>query len=69
MRLGDRLERRFRDSRSLHTGGRDSRVESKRHLLLGAAAWNRMRGKLDQWREEMAKYESVTLGADFPEGQ
>jgi len=39
------------------------------HLLLGAAAWNRMRGKLDQWREEMAKYESVTLGADFPEGQ
>ena len=38
------------------------------HLLLGAAAWNRMRGKLDQWREEMAKYEGVTLGADFPEG-
>jgi NAD(P)-dependent dehydrogenase (short-subunit alcohol dehydrogenase family) len=39
------------------------------HLLLGAAAWNRMKGKLDQWRDEMAKYESVTLGADFPEGQ
>jgi NAD(P)-dependent dehydrogenase (short-subunit alcohol dehydrogenase family) len=38
------------------------------HLLLGAAAWNRMRGKLEQWREEMAKYEGVTLGADFPEG-
>jgi NAD(P)-dependent dehydrogenase (short-subunit alcohol dehydrogenase family) len=39
------------------------------HLLLGAAAYNRMRGKLDQWRDEMAKYESVSLGADFLEGQ
>jgi NAD(P)-dependent dehydrogenase (short-subunit alcohol dehydrogenase family) len=39
------------------------------HLLLGAAAWNRMRGKLEQWQKEMAAYERVTLGADFPEGQ
>ena len=39
------------------------------HLLLGAAAWNRMRGKLDQWQQEMRQYEAVTLGADFPEGQ
>jgi len=39
------------------------------HLLLGSAAWNRMRGKLDQWRDEMQRYEAVTLGADFPEGQ
>lgn len=39
------------------------------HLLLGAAAYNRMRGKLDQWRDEMAKYEDVTLGADYPEGK
>jgi NAD(P)-dependent dehydrogenase (short-subunit alcohol dehydrogenase family) len=39
------------------------------HLLLGHAAYNRMKGKLEQWREEMAKYEGVTLGADFPEGQ
>jgi NAD(P)-dependent dehydrogenase (short-subunit alcohol dehydrogenase family) len=39
------------------------------HLLLGAAAYNRMRGKLEQWRQEMQQYESVTLGADFPEGQ
>ena len=39
------------------------------HLLLGAAAWNRMNGKLEQWRDEMAKYKGVTLGADFPEGQ
>ena len=38
------------------------------HLLLGAAAWNRMLGKLDQWRDEMAKYETVSLGADYPEG-
>ncbi len=38
------------------------------HLLLGAAAWNRMNGKLEQWREEMAKYKDVTLGADYPEG-
>ena len=38
------------------------------HLILGAVAYNRFKGKLDQWREEMAKYESVTLGADFPEG-
>jgi NAD(P)-dependent dehydrogenase (short-subunit alcohol dehydrogenase family) len=39
------------------------------HLLLGALAYNRFRGKLDRWREEMAAYESVTLGADFPEGK
>jgi hypothetical protein len=25
--------------------------------------------KLEKFNEEMAKYESVTLGADFPEGQ
>jgi NAD(P)-dependent dehydrogenase (short-subunit alcohol dehydrogenase family) len=39
------------------------------HLILGALAYNRFKGKLDRWREEMAAYESVTLGADFPEGQ
>lgn len=39
------------------------------HLILGAMAYNRFKGKLEKWREEMAKYESVTLGADFPEGQ
>ena len=39
------------------------------HLILGAVAYNRFKGKLDKWREEMAAYESVTLGADFPEGQ
>ena len=39
------------------------------HLILGAMAFNRFKGKLDRLHEEMAKYESVTLGADYPEGQ
>jgi NAD(P)-dependent dehydrogenase (short-subunit alcohol dehydrogenase family) len=39
------------------------------HLILGAMAYNRFKSKLETWREEMAAYESVTLGADFPEGQ
>ena len=39
------------------------------HLILGALAYNRFKGKLDRWREEMDACESVTLGADFPEGQ
>jgi NAD(P)-dependent dehydrogenase (short-subunit alcohol dehydrogenase family) len=38
------------------------------HLLLGALAYNRFKAKLDQWRKEMAEYERVSLGADFPEG-
>ena len=36
------------------------------HLLLGALAYNRFKGKLERWREEMAAYEGVSLGADFP---
>jgi NAD(P)-dependent dehydrogenase (short-subunit alcohol dehydrogenase family) len=39
------------------------------HLLLGALAYNRFKGKLDRWHEEMAEYEKVSLGADFPAGQ
>ena len=39
------------------------------HLILGAMAYNRFKEKLERWREEMAAYERVTLGADFPEGQ
>jgi hypothetical protein len=27
-----------------------------------------MKGKLEQWRQEMAKHECISLGADFPEG-
>jgi NAD(P)-dependent dehydrogenase (short-subunit alcohol dehydrogenase family) len=47
-------------------------VESKNpplHLILGAIALKRFRGKLDQWHEEIAAWESVTLGADLPEGK
>jgi NAD(P)-dependent dehydrogenase (short-subunit alcohol dehydrogenase family) len=47
-------------------------VESEKpplHLILGAIALKRFRSKLDQWHEEIAAYESVTLGADFPEGE
>jgi len=39
------------------------------HLLLGALALQRMRGKLDQWKSEMDAWQSTTLGADFPEGE
>jgi NAD(P)-dependent dehydrogenase (short-subunit alcohol dehydrogenase family) len=39
------------------------------HLLLGALAYNRFKGKLDRWREEMAAYENVSLGADFADGE
>jgi NAD(P)-dependent dehydrogenase (short-subunit alcohol dehydrogenase family) len=39
------------------------------HLLLGKLALNRLQGKLDLWREEIAAWESTTLGADFPEGE
>ena len=37
------------------------------HLLLGALAYNRFKGKLERWQEEMAAWESVSLSADFPE--
>jgi len=39
------------------------------HLILGAMAYQRFKGKLERLREEMAKYERVTLDADFPEGE
>jgi short-subunit dehydrogenase len=38
-------------------------------LLLGAAALQRLRSKLDSVQKEVAAWESTTLGADFPEGQ
>jgi NAD(P)-dependent dehydrogenase (short-subunit alcohol dehydrogenase family) len=37
-------------------------------LLLGAGALRRVRQKLEAWQKEMAAWESVTVGADFPEG-
>jgi NAD(P)-dependent dehydrogenase (short-subunit alcohol dehydrogenase family) len=39
------------------------------HLVLGALALQRMRGKLDQWKTELDTWQSTTLGADFPEGE
>jgi NAD(P)-dependent dehydrogenase (short-subunit alcohol dehydrogenase family) len=37
------------------------------HLLLGGSALQRMRAKLDAWQKEIAAWEQVTIGADFPE--
>jgi NAD(P)-dependent dehydrogenase (short-subunit alcohol dehydrogenase family) len=37
-------------------------------LLLGASALQRLRGKLSSWDKEIAAWEQVTAGADFPEG-
>jgi NAD(P)-dependent dehydrogenase (short-subunit alcohol dehydrogenase family) len=38
-------------------------------LLLGASALQRLRSKLSSWEKEIAAWEQVTVGADFPEGQ
>jgi len=38
-------------------------------LLLGASALQRLRAKLNNWEKEVASWEQVTVGADFPEGQ
>jgi NAD(P)-dependent dehydrogenase (short-subunit alcohol dehydrogenase family) len=40
-----------------------------KHLLLGKLALTRFRQKLDEFTQEIATWEPVTLGADFPEGQ
>jgi NAD(P)-dependent dehydrogenase (short-subunit alcohol dehydrogenase family) len=39
------------------------------HLLLGMSALQRFRGKLESWQKEIAAWEPVTVGADFPEGE
>jgi NAD(P)-dependent dehydrogenase (short-subunit alcohol dehydrogenase family) len=39
------------------------------HLVLGALALQRMKGHLDEWKAELDKWQSTTLGADFPEGE
>jgi len=38
------------------------------HLILGKIALTRFRDKLAQWQKEIAAWEAVTTGADFPEG-
>lgn len=38
-------------------------------LLLGKSALQRTRTKLDGWQKEIAAWEPVTVGADFPEGK
>jgi NAD(P)-dependent dehydrogenase (short-subunit alcohol dehydrogenase family) len=40
-----------------------------KHLLLGRLALTRFRQKLDELTQEVAAWEPVTLGADFPDGQ
>ena len=37
------------------------------HLILGKIALSRFREKLSTWQKEIAAWESVTAGADFPE--
>jgi NAD(P)-dependent dehydrogenase (short-subunit alcohol dehydrogenase family) len=47
-------------------------VESQKpplRLLLGEGALQRIRAKLDTWQKEIAEWETVTAGADFPEGK
>jgi NADP-dependent 3-hydroxy acid dehydrogenase YdfG len=38
-------------------------------LLLGASALQRLRSKLANWEKEIAVWEKVTVGADFPESE
>lgn len=38
-------------------------------LLLGASTLQRLRAKLGNWEKEIAAWEKVTVGADFPDGQ
>ncbi|HTH53565.1 MAG TPA: oxidoreductase [Edaphobacter sp.] len=38
-------------------------------LLLGAGALKRVQQKIDGWQKEIAAWEPVTVGADFPESQ
>jgi len=38
-------------------------------LLLGASALQRLRSKVTNWEKEIAAWEQVALGADFPDGE
>jgi NAD(P)-dependent dehydrogenase (short-subunit alcohol dehydrogenase family) len=39
------------------------------HLLLGKLALTRFRTRLDVWKQDLDQWESLTIGADFPEGE
>jgi NAD(P)-dependent dehydrogenase (short-subunit alcohol dehydrogenase family) len=39
------------------------------HLILGKSALSRFRDKMALWQKEIAAWETVTKGADFPEGK
>ncbi|HEY0794551.1 MAG TPA: oxidoreductase [Acidisarcina sp.] len=39
------------------------------HLLLGKPALTRFRDKLKLWEKEVAQWETLSLGADFPDGK
>lgn len=39
------------------------------HLILGGIALTRFRYKLSDWQHEIAEWESLTTGADFPESK
>lgn len=41
--------------------------EPPRHLVLGERALTVYRNRLDQWKSDLDRYESITLGADFPD--
>ena len=38
-----------------------------KHLLLGKLAMTRFRKRLEDWTEELNRWQEITLGADFPE--
>lgn len=43
--------------------------EPPKHLLLGRMALERFRNRQQQWTEELDKWQDVTTGADYPEGE
>jgi NAD(P)-dependent dehydrogenase (short-subunit alcohol dehydrogenase family) len=43
-------------------------TEPPMHLILGKSALKRFRERQEQWQKEIAAWETVTTGADFPEG-
>jgi NAD(P)-dependent dehydrogenase (short-subunit alcohol dehydrogenase family) len=40
-----------------------------KHLLLGKIALERFRTRLEQWSEELDRWQETTEGADFPDGE